>query len=173
MYSFLRCWWVFGRASAFVGTWINLLVQPKRLNRHFTLSKPHGISPVLLPAGPQLQCVVGYALQGQRLSQGEGATHDAQPRVDGGRWFLAYCSYMWWIHLEIPSRFCREAIFIITFPPPSGCFLLFFFLPPCFFNTWRRVLSSPTKMQWIMEGRSSAWVGLNQCFAVLAHFKHS
>ena len=166
-YSFIQCWWVFGRASAFARTWINLLVQPKRLNRHFTLSKPHGISLVLLPAGPQLQYAVGYVLRGQGLSQGEGAAHDAQPCADGGRWFLAYCSNMRWIHLEIPSRFCREVILIITFPPTSV------FLLPCFFNAWRRASSSPTKMQWIVEGRSSARVGLNQCFAVLAHVKHS
>lgn len=124
-----QCWWGFGWVSAFARTWVNLLVQPKLLNIHFTFSKPRGISLVLLPAGPQLGDLQldMFFKSSLRLCQGEGAKPNVplQP-IEIVPVLLPSCK--WWICLESPSRFCREIVFVVTFPLPLG-FGFFSFFP--------------------------------------------
>lgn len=127
-----RCWWGFGSVSAFAGTWVNLLVQPKHLNIHFTFGKPRGISPVLLPAGPQLwicSYICSWSLPWDFAKEKVHSTMHYWSLKKGDD-SCVICSCRWWICLGSPSRFCREVLFVVNFLLPFLMFSFFPFFPP-------------------------------------------
>lgn len=71
-----------------------------------------------------------------RLCQGEGAKHHEPLQTQAGRCFLC-CFCEWWKCLEGPSRFCREELFVVSFPSfslllsPPHLFLSPFLPPLC------------------------------------------